>query len=40
MDGTGCTADEMMTYLEHTLGGLGDSVLDSNESRLLVSDKV
>jgi len=40
VDGIDCTADEMKKSLEHTLGGRGDSVLDSNESRLLVSNKV
>ena len=40
MEGTDCSADDMKTYLEHTLGGLGNGVLESNPSRLLVSNKV
>ena len=40
MDGTDCTAEEMSKALEHTLGGLGNSVVDYNPSRVLVSNKV
>ena len=40
MDGTDCTAEEMSKALEHSLGGLGNSVDDNNNSRILVSNKV
>ena len=40
MDGTDCTAEEMHRALEHSLGGLGNSVNDNNRSRILVSNKV
>jgi len=40
VDGTDCTAEQMMTHLEHTLGGLGDDMLESYPSRILVSNKV
>ena len=40
MDGTDCTAEEMSKALEHSLGGLGNSVNDNNQSRILVSNKV
>ena len=40
MDGTDCTAEEMSEALEHTLDGHGNSVVDNNPSRLLVSNKV
>ena len=40
MDGTDCTAEEMSKALEHTLGGLGNSVVDYDPSRVLVSNKV
>lgn len=38
--GTDCTAEEMKNALEHSLGGLGNGVLTSNLSRVLVSNKV
>ena len=40
MDGTDCNAEEMGEALEHSLGGRGNSILDNNLSRVLVSDKV
>ena len=40
MDGTDCTAEEMSKALEHSLGGLGNSVLDNDPNRILVSEKV
>ena len=40
MDGNDCTAEEMSKALEHTLGGLGNSVVDHDPSRVLVSKKV
>ena len=40
MDGTDCTAEEMSKALEHSLGGLGNSVNDNNQYRILVSNKV
>ena len=40
VDGTDCTAEEMSEALEHTLGGLGNGVLDNDPSRILVSSKV
>ena len=40
MDGTDCTAEEMSKALEHALGGLGNSVVDYDPSRVLVSNKV
>ena len=40
MDGTHCTAEEMSTALEHSLGGRGISILNNNPFRVLVSDKV
>ena len=40
VDGTDCTAEEMSKALEHSLGGLGNSVNDNNQSRIIVSDKV
>ena len=40
VNGTDCTAEEMSKALEHSLGGLGNSVLDNDPSRVLVSDKV
>jgi len=38
--GTSCTAEEMKKSLEHTLGALGNSILDYNPKRMLVSKKV
>ena len=40
MNGTDCTAEEMSKALEHSLAGLGNSVLDNDPSRILVSNKV
>ena len=40
MDGTDCTAEQLSKALEHSLAGLGNSVLDNNPSRILVSNKV
>ena len=40
MDGTDCTAEEMSKALEHSLGALGNSILDIDSSRILVSNKV
>ena len=40
MDGTDCTAEEMKKSLEHTLAGIGNSVLDYDPQRVLVSKKV
>ena len=40
MDGTDCTAEEMKKSLEHTLGGLGNGILDYDPDRVLVSKKV
>ena len=40
VDGTHCTAEEMSTALEDSLGGRGISILNNNPSRVLVSDKV
>ena len=40
VDGTDCTAEEMSKALEHSLGGRGNSVLDNDPSRILVSNKV
>jgi len=40
VDGTECSAEQMEKSLDQTLGGRGNSVLDSNKSRLLVSNKV
>ena len=40
MDGTDCTAEEMSKALEHSLGALGNSILDNDPSRILVSNKV
>ena len=40
VDGNDCSAEEMKTSLEHTLGGLGNSLLDYDPDRVLVSKKV
>ena len=40
MGRTDCTAEEMKKSLEHTLGGLGNSILDYDPDRVLVSEKV
>ena len=40
VDGTDCTAEEMSKALEHSMGARGNSVLDNNSSRILVSNKV
>ena len=40
VDDTDCTAEEMSEGLEHSLGGLGNSVVDNNPNRILVSNKV
>jgi len=40
VDDTDCTAEEMSRALEHSLGGNGDSILDNNPYRTLVSKKV
>jgi len=40
VDGTSCTAEEMKKSLEHTLGGLGNGILDYDPERVLVSNKV
>jgi len=40
VDGTDCTAEELKKSLEHTLGGLGNSILDYDPDRVLVSEKV
>ena len=40
VDGTDCTAEEISKALEHTLGGLGNHVVDYDPSRILVSNKV
>ena len=40
MDGTDCSAEEMKKSLEHTLGGLGNGILDYDPDRVLVSNKV
>ena len=40
MDGTDCTAEEMNESLEHSLGGLGNSMVDNDPTRILVSNKV
>ena len=40
VDGTDCTAEEMSKALEHSLGGRGNDILDTDLSTVLVSDKV
>ena len=40
VDGTDCTAEEMSKALEHSLGGLGNGMVDNDPSRTLVSNKV
>ena len=40
MGGTDCTAEEMSKALEHSLGGLGNSQVNHEPYRVLVSDKV
>ena len=40
VDGTDCTAEEMKKSLEHNLAGIGDSILDYDPERVLVSKKV
>ena len=40
VDGTDCSAEEMERSLEHTLGGLGNSILDYDPDRVLASEKV
>ena len=40
VDSTGCTADEISKALEHSLGGRGNSVVDNDPTRMLVSYKV
>ena len=40
VDGTDCTAEEMSKALEHSLGALGNSVVDYYPSRILISNKV
>jgi len=37
---TSCSAKEIQATLEHTLGGLGNSILATNLSRIIVSDQV
>ncbi|XP_065917614.1 gamma-aminobutyric acid type B receptor subunit 1-like [Dysidea avara] len=39
VDGTDCSAEEMERSLEHTLGGLGNSILDYDPDRVLASEK-
>ena len=40
VDGTDCTAEEMSKALEHTIVASGYDILDSDLSRVLVSNKV
>ena len=40
VDGINCTAEEMSKALEHSLGGRGNSVIDNDTTRILVSYKV
>ena len=40
MDDTNCTAEEMSKSLEHSLGGLGNSVVDNDPNKTFVSNKV
>jgi len=40
VEGTDCTVNEMKMSLEHTLGALGNSILDYDPYRVLVSKKV
>ena len=40
VDGTDCTAEEMNKTLERSLGGLGNSMVIHDPTRVLVSNKV